>query len=74
MTKGRELKKPRGVIWKFLKAISNEPERSGVISLFTKQINTIVSTMKMLRMKLPNDENLNELNVRGKDTGNTNAN
>ena len=65
------MKTPRTLRSKFEKLVLRESPKSGVTSLFTKQMNTIVTMMKMLKMKEANELNLNALKLLARETGKT---
>ena len=73
ITIGSELNIPWPLKWNLRRAASIPFARSGLTSLSKKHVKTIVRMMYMLIRKPNMDENLRELNFRGRDRGKTSA-
>ena len=71
ITNGSELKTPVTDKLKLPKDFLNEPPKSGVTSLLTKQTKNIVNTMKTEKMSEANEENLNADKDLANETGKT---
>ena len=65
------MKTPNTLRSKFPKLILKESSKSGVTSLLTRQMNTIVIMMKMLKTKEAKELNLSALRLLASDTGKT---